>query len=215
MVDCNVEAARAETLAVYGLMDTPREPVFDAIVAQLAEATGMPMATISLVDTERQWFKASIGMDGDGTPIAESICAVAVRSGDATFVVTDAAADARFRDYPCVTGAPHIRFYAGTPLKLRNGVRVGTLCVIDAAPRDGFAPEDQALLETLARRTVAAFELRHELKGRGLAASADAPWVDEALAGLDRAAAALDQIGATVALAHLDEVIAQVQALRP
>lgn len=219
MTDSTAEALRAATLLDYCVLDTPSERTFDAIVDAVTEAIGVPMASISLIDTQRQWFKARVGLDKSETPITESICAVAVRSGGETFVVNDTAADPRFRDYDCVTGAPHIRFYAGTPLTMRNGVRIGTLCVLDrTAHEHGLDPDEQALLEELARRTVAALELRRDLRARGLSAEAsgiaDAVWLNEAATALDRAAAALNQLGATVALAHLDEVIDQVQRLR-
>lgn len=212
------EAARIATLAAYDIMDTPREAPFDALAGTAAEAIAAPIAMISLVDGDRQWCKASVGLAVDGSPIADSICALAVRAGDETFVVNDARADPRLAGMPFVTGAPFMRFYAGAPLKMRNGVRIGTLCVIDPVARDGLAAEDRLLLEELARRTVAALELRRDLRERGMAptpaALGRAALLDEALGALDRAMAALDSAGATVALAHLDGVIDEVQRLR-
>lgn len=218
MTDTIEDAARLATLAAYAIVDTRAEASYDGIVKAAAEGTSAPIAMISLVEAERQWFKARIGLEPDQTSIGNSICAVAIRSGDETFVVPDASKDERFRDFDVVTGDPHIRFYAGAPLKMRDGVRIGTLCVIDAEPRAAFAEEDRLLLEELARRTVAALELRRDLREGGLtpepSTAPGALWLDVATAALDRAAAALSEVDATVQLAQLDTVIDQVRKLR-
>ena len=214
MLDAQSEAARLATLKEYGLLDTPAERAFDVIVQEAASATNAPIAMISLVDEDRQWFKAAIGVDHHEDPIDESICAHAIRS-DELFTVADARADARFRDIPAVARDGGIRFYAGAPLRMRNGARLGTLCVIDIAPRDDLDPEERAALEMLARRTVAAFELRRDIgDAAGLDGGDAQDWLEESADLLARAAVALDRAGASAPAAHLEHVIAMVDALR-
>ncbi len=207
---------RLATLARYGLLDTPAERQYDALVQAASQQTDTPISTISLIDTRRQWYKAQIGLDVGEGPIEESFCATVIEQ-DGLVVVPDASIDERFRDYPNVTGGIKIRFYAGAPLKMRNGARIGTLCVIDTEPREGLDDEERIVLEDLARRTVAAFELRRDLReaGQDPAAPADAPqWLDRAGEYLVKAWAALDMVGATAELARLEQVIAEVDALR-
>jgi GAF domain-containing protein len=214
MLDAQSEAARLATLKEYGLLDTPAERAFDVIVQEAASATNAPIAMISLVDEDRQWFKAAIGVDHREDPINESICAHAIRS-DELFTVADVRADARFRDIPAVARDGGIRFYAGAPLRMRNGARLGTLCVIDIAPRDDLDPEERAALEMLARRTVAAFELRRDIgDAAGLDGGDAQDWLEESADLLARAAVALDRAGASAPAAHLEHVIAMVDALR-
>jgi GAF domain-containing protein len=214
MLDAQSEAARLATLKEYGLLDTPAERAFDVIVQEAASATNAPIAMISLVDEDRQWFKAAIGVEHREDPIDESICAHAIRS-DELFTVADARADTRFRDIPAVAKDGGIRFYAGAPLRMRNGARLGTLCVIDIAPRDDLDPEERAALEMLARRTVAAFELRRDIgDAAGLDGGDAQDWLEESADLLARAAVALDRAGASAPAAHLEHVIAMVDALR-
>lgn len=214
MLDAQSEAARLATLKEYGLLDTPAERAFDVIVQEAASATNAPIAMISLVDENRQWFKAAIGVEHREDPIDESICAHAIRS-DELFTVADARADMRFRDIPAVARDGGIRFYAGAPLRMRNGARLGTLCVIDIAPRDDLDPEERAALEMLARRTVAAFELRRDIgDAAGLDGGDAQDWLEESADLLARAAVALDRAGASAPAAHLEHVIAMVDALR-
>lgn len=214
MLDAQSEAARLATLKEYGLLDTPAERAFDVIVQEAASVTNAPIAMISLVDEDRQWFKAAIGVEHREDPIDESICAHAIRS-DELFTVADARADARFRDIPAVARDGGIRFYAGAPLRMRNGARLGTLCVIDIAPRDDLDPEERAALEMLARRTVAAFELRRDIgDAAGLDGGDAQDWLEESADLLARAAVALDRAGASAPAAHLEHVIAMVDALR-
>lgn len=207
---------RLATLARYRLLDSGRERQFDDLVQAAAQQTNTPISTISLVDTRRQWFKARIGLDMDEGPIEESFCARVIEQ-DGLMVVPDARVDERFHDYPNVTGGIRIRFYAGAPLKMRNGSRIGTICVIDVEPREGLDDEERIALEDLARRTVAAFELRRDLHeaGRDPLDSDDAPqWLAQASDHLVKAWAALDVVGATAELARLEQVIVEVDALR-
>lgn len=138
------EDQRLAALRKLGLLDTPAEQRFDWLVEFASTQLDMPIAVVSLVDDQRQWFKARVGLQASETPRHISFCAHAIASDD-IFIVEDARADARFADNPLVTGGPHIRFYAGAPLKAPDGHRVGTLCVIDTRPRKLAAHELEAL----------------------------------------------------------------------
>jgi GAF domain-containing protein len=126
--------ARLRALYELLILDTPPEERYDRIVGFAAAEFDMPIALISLVDRERQWFKARVGLGLCETRRDISFCGHAVYQR-ATLVVEDAALDARFADNPLVTGAPHVRFYAGAPLELADGTILGTLCLIDTRPR--------------------------------------------------------------------------------
>jgi len=128
------EAERLANLYALLLLDTPPEERFDKIVAFAAQEFEVPIALITLLDSERQWFKAQVGMTACSTARDISFCGHAIMQPD-TFVVPDAASDPRFANNPLVTGAPHIRFYAGAPLVMPSGHALGTLCVIDTKPR--------------------------------------------------------------------------------
>lgn len=134
------EGGRKATLDRYAILDTPAEPGFDAITRVVARTLGVPIALVSLVDTDRQWFKSCHGLDVHETPRGVAFCAHAIQS-DAVFVVPDATADPRFADNPLVTGPPHVRSYAGAPLIAPDGARLGTLCAIDRRPRAHTADE--------------------------------------------------------------------------
>lgn len=128
------EAERLASLFALLLLDTPPEERFDKIVAFAAQEFEVPIALITLLDSERQWFKAQVGMRVCSTARDISFCGHAIMQPD-TFVVPDAASDPRFADNPLVSGAPHIRFYAGAPLVMPSGHALDTLCVIDTRPR--------------------------------------------------------------------------------
>lgn len=149
------ESARLAALYELLILDTPPEERFDRIAAFAADEFDVPIATITLVDTNRQWFKAKVGTELCETGRDISFCSHAILD-DAIMVVPDAAADPRFADNPLVTGQPHIRFYAGAPLVLNSGLRLGTLCLIDRAPRTLDALE-LGILGTL--RDLAVMEL--------------------------------------------------------
>jgi PAS domain S-box-containing protein len=142
------DALRVDDLCRLHVLDTAPESRFDRITRTAARTFGVPIALVSLVDTNRQWFKSRQGLDAPETPRNISFCAHAILAEDA-FVIPDAAADPRFADNPLVTGAPHIRFYAGKPLHGSAGHRVGTLCLIDRQPR-AFDEADQQALADLA-----------------------------------------------------------------
>ncbi|MEM9131759.1 MAG: GAF domain-containing protein [Actinomycetota bacterium] len=153
------EGDRLEALRRYRLLDTPPEAAFDEITAAASEIASTPVALISLIDGDRQWFKSRRGLDVSETPREIAFCAHTIL-GDEPMVVTDAAVDPRFDDNPLVTPAAGIRFYAGIPLKSDSGHKLGTLCVIDTEPRtidDGLLTE----LCSLAARTEQLMLERH------------------------------------------------------
>ena len=152
------EQRRVGELKAYGLLDTPNEPVFDAIVKRAASAFDTPIALISLIDENRQWFEARHGLEPAETPRAISFCTHAIR-GPQVMVVEDASKDDRFETNPLVTGDPNIRFYAGAPLKTATGRRIGTLCIIGREAR-GFSEAAQQRLQEMAEEVMTAVEQR-------------------------------------------------------
>lgn len=157
------ESARLATLQGYGVLDTPNEPAFDAIVRKARASLRVPIVLVSLVDENRQWFKARIGLDVAQTPRCISFCTHALFRSD-MLIIPDAQKDERFSSNPLVTGAPHIRFYAGAPLKAPNGSRIGTLCAIDTRPRSGLTSSQMLIMTSLAAETIEALEQRRSLK---------------------------------------------------
>ena len=156
------ESDRLQRLRELFVLDSEPEPVFDSIALLASQVCGVPIALISLIDGERQWFKANVGLPGiNETPRDVAFCAHAILE-DALFEVPDACADARFSDNPLVTGQPDIRFYAGAPLILPDGERVGTLCVIDRAARR-LDPQQAAMLRSLAQVATEALLMRRDL----------------------------------------------------
>jgi diguanylate cyclase (GGDEF)-like protein/PAS domain S-box-containing protein len=156
------EPTRLAALQALEVLDTDPEQELDALVRVASVVCGAPISLISLVDADRQWFKANVGLDGaTETPRDVAFCAHAIL-GDEIFEVTDAALDPRFADNPLVTGGPRIRFYAGAPVQLSDGHRVGTLCVIDRAPRQ-LTPTQREVLSGLATAAAQALEGRHAM----------------------------------------------------
>ena len=152
------ESSRLAALLAFELLDTPAEAMFDNITALAAQICGTPIALISLIDAERQWFKSRVGLDAPETPREMAFCAHAI-NGETLFEVDNTLLDPRFCANPLVTGAPDIRFYAGMPLSDGQGHNLGTLCVIDRQPRHLSDAQRQAL-HLLAEQTVQLFELR-------------------------------------------------------
>jgi len=128
------DVLRVAALRQTGIMDSPADERFDRYTRLVKRLFDVPIAAISLVDANRQWFKSRIGLDVCETPRGISFCGHAILSSE-IFIVEDAATDSRFSDNPLVTGEPHIRFYAGYPLRGFNGHKLGTLCIIDQQPR--------------------------------------------------------------------------------
>lgn len=165
----NLDAAesarrRQEALADLLIMDTPSEQSFDDLAFIAAEACDVPIALITLLDADRQWFKARYGVKTSETPIEQSVCRLEIERG--TFLdIADLTADERTRENPLVTKKRGFRSYAGAPLILRSGIVVGRICVIDLKPRkDGLAESDKAMLEALARQASEQLELRRSAK---------------------------------------------------
>jgi len=155
---------RAKALAELMVLDTPDEQSFDDLVFVAAKACGVPIALITLLDTDRQWFKAKYGLDVCETDIEHSVCRIDIDKGDLLEIV-DLTADARTKRNPLVTGEKHFRAYAGAPLVLRSGAVVGRLCVIDTAPRPaGLSEMERAMLQALARLASENLELRRIAK---------------------------------------------------
>src|SRR5262245_34449613 len=128
------EAKRLKVLWQYDVLDTVPEEVFDELTDLAAHICEAPIALISLVDEDRQWFKSRIGITVSETSRDISFCAHAIMREE-MFVVPDATQDDRFKDNPLVTGSQKIRFYAGAPLLTADGHALGTLCVLDKTPR--------------------------------------------------------------------------------
>ena len=151
------EEQRLHTLRSLALLDTPAEERFDRITRLAAKLFDIPIALITLVDADRQWFKSRFGEIGIQMTREQSFCAHAILDSQ-TFVVSDALGDDRFADNPSVSGEPRIRFYAGQPMVAPDGSRVGTLCVIDHRPREFSEADLQALrdLAALAERQLCA-----------------------------------------------------------
>jgi PAS domain S-box-containing protein len=138
------EPERIAALLSYEILDTPPEPAFDGITRLAAHILDVPMALVSLVDDERQWFKSRYGLEVTETPRDMSFCGHVVAQ-DGPLVVVDTLLDARFADNPLVTGSPRIRFYSGYPLRSRDNHVLGTLCALDRSPREFTAAQDEML----------------------------------------------------------------------
>lgn len=156
------EVRRLKVLWQYDVLDTVPEEVFDELAELAAHICESPIALISLVDEDRQWFKSKIGVSVSETSRDISFCAHAIM-GDGLFIVPDATKDAGFKDNPSVTGEPKIRFYAGAPLISPDGHALGTLCVLDKVPRT-LRPDQEQALRVLARHVMTQLELRRHAR---------------------------------------------------
>jgi len=155
------EKARVQALRKYQILDTDPEKAFDDLTILASSICNTPMALISVIDSDRQWFKSKVGVDLSETPLDVSFCAVAIQQPN-LFVVPDASKDPRFSSNPFVVSDPKVRFYAGAPYTSSDGHPLGTLCVIDIVPRE-LTPGQEAALLALSRQVQAQFELRKNL----------------------------------------------------
>jgi anti-sigma regulatory factor (Ser/Thr protein kinase) len=156
------EAERLKALRQYRILDTDPEQAFDDLTLIASQICGVPIALISLVDEDRQWFKSRVGIEVRETSRSVSFCAHAILQ-QGIFTIADASKDARFCDNPFVQGDPHIRFYAGAPITTQDGYALGTLCVIDYVPRE-LTDEQKNALRALQRQVAAQLELRRNLE---------------------------------------------------
>lgn len=160
MTQCNIggEAARLEALYRYDILDTEPEEAFERITRLVKSVLQMPMAVVSLVDRDRQWFKSRQGVQASETRRDISFCTHTIQDTQ-PLIVPDALADPRFAESPIVIGEPHIRFYAGVPLRTRDGYNLGALCSMDTKARE-LSCEQLDLLQDLAQLVVDELELR-------------------------------------------------------
>ena len=159
------EAQRLTNLLQYQILDTPAEKAFDSITEFAVKYFDLPVALVTLIDHERQWFKASTWPEISETDRKIAFCGYTILANE-TMIVADVLSDPRFADNPAVMGEPFIRFYAGTPIHTAEGYNIGTFCLLDTKPRT-FSDEQKAQLERLSRLVVSRLELRlatHKLK---------------------------------------------------
>jgi signal transduction histidine kinase len=153
------ESERLKALKSYEVLDTLSEREYDQLTAIASQICGCKMSLISLIDEDRQWFKARVGLDVSETAREFAFCAHAINEPRKTLVVPDARLDSRFHDNPLVTGNPHLAFYAGVPLVNEDGLSLGTLCVLDSEPKN-LTESQLNSLNALADQVMALLELR-------------------------------------------------------
>src|SRR6476469_578712 len=152
------EQQRLKELYRFAVLDTEQETSFEQLVHLAAQICDVPMSLVSLVDADRQWFKARVGLSSSETERRVSFCAHAILN-DGVFEIQDARKDDRFFDNPVVVGDPNIRFYAGMPLVTDNGYKLGTFCILDSKPRE-LTPAQEFALKTLATQAMSLLNLR-------------------------------------------------------
>ncbi len=210
------EEFRLQSLQSFGVLDTAPEPEFDEAARHAALVCQAPFALVSLVDRQRQFFKARIGFDVADAPRPGSFCVEAIRQRG-IFVVEDAREDSRFAAAPFVAGPPHFRFYAGVPLIASEGAAIGTLCTLDTEPRS-LSKQQGELLELLAQNVMLRLELRREESLRDFTSrTIEGALRDEMVAVRRAASALLPRRGAALALLHAqraEDLASDLAALR-
>lgn len=163
-VDLIADPARLAALDRYGILDTPPEQEFEDVVLLASQLCRTPVALVTFVAADRQWFKARVGFAPCETDLSRSVCAHGL-AHPSVLVIPDLTTDPRTRDNPLVTGEPHIRFYAGARLETPSGEPLGMLCVIDTEPRpQGLTPVQTEALEALARQVMVQLELGRSIR---------------------------------------------------
>jgi GAF domain-containing protein len=160
MAEPQDEFARQRALDTYRIVDTPPDAAFDDIARLASALCDAPVALVSLIDRDRQWFKARQGFDDEQTARDVAFCDHAIREPSRMMEINDATRDARFADNPYVVGEDHVRFYAGVPLVTPGGAAIGTLCVLDREPRE-LTEVQRAGMASLARLAMYMLEARH------------------------------------------------------
>jgi GAF domain-containing protein len=155
------DAARVAALQKYAILDTEPEQAFDDLTLLAAHVCKTPIALISLIDDNRQWFKSKVGLSANEASRDIAFCSTAIQHSG-VFVIPDTLQDERFRSNPLVISEPNVRFYAGVPLINEDGYALGTLCVIDRAPRE-LGPDQESALKALSRLVLAQMEFRRNL----------------------------------------------------
>lgn len=161
MPNDDAERARQAELERFEILDSLEEQAYDDLTRMAASVCGVPIALITLVDHDRQWFKSRVGLQVSETPRELAFCEYAIRQPGEVFIVKDARHDARFATNALVTGDPNIRFYAGAPLVTANGEALGSLCVIDTEPRELDAKQIETL-QFLAKQVMKKLEERRQ-----------------------------------------------------
>ena len=209
------ELERLEALyALEGFVGGDEELHYDELVHHIAAICQVPMAAFSLVDIDRQWFKAGVGLDVRQTPREGSFCDHAIRQRE-LFMIEDARCDHRFHDHPMVTGAPHVRFYAGQTIFGINGHPIGTLCVLDQQPRE-LTTEQQLELKLLAHRIEETFSARllpddaareHLVRGFYASITSNCDWLCAVIQEEDLIEALDDIRSAAASMMHLSRAL--------
>ena len=202
------EAERLSRLRSYNILDTPAEKTFDDLTALAARICRAPMAAVTLIDVERQWFKSNFALAITETPRDVSFCGHVIL-GRGLFVVPNASTDPRFMDNPMVIGEPHIRFYAGAPLIVEGGHAIGVLCVVDRVPRE-LTPDEAENLTVLAHQVTSQMELRFNLARLQLELKQRAEQAVRIEASEAFARSTVDALSAHVAILDADGTILSV-----
>jgi GAF domain-containing protein len=155
---------RLSALRSYGILDTPATPEFDDIVHLACQSCRAPIGVVGFLSSDRHWFKARIGVENSEVPLSDSVCRLAVDSGNDIFEIPNLAENPQTRENPFVSGLPGVRFYASVVLRTPQGTALGTVCVLDTVPRpNGLTPDEVESLRALARLTMILLEMHRAL----------------------------------------------------